>query len=77
MGRKKAAKPAPTSGLHARPASNLHAQVLHDMLHKAPSALQHLLHHGINDKLEQHGETLLHEACGPVAEAWTKQSDVL
>jgi ankyrin repeat protein len=78
MGRKKAAKPVPTSGLHARPASDLFAQVLHDMLHKAPSSLhQHLLHHGIDDTNELQGETLLHIACNPLMEAWTKQSDVL
>jgi hypothetical protein len=78
MGRKRPAKPVPTSGLHARPTTNLHAQVLHDMLHKGPSALQtHLSHHGIDDKLDPHGTALLHEACSAVAETWTKQSDVL
>jgi hypothetical protein len=78
MGRKKAAKPAPTSGIHARPTSDLYPQVLHDMLYKAPSALQqHLRHHGIDDTNGFQGETLLHTACNPVMEAWTKQSDVL
>jgi ankyrin repeat protein len=78
MGRKKAAKPVPTSGLHARPTSDLFPQVLHDMLHIAPSALQqHLLHHGIDDTNGLQGETLLHIACNPLMEAWTKQSDVL